>query len=136
MASFYRSKLGKASAISSGAEPGRILIPPPERGTPVRRGLQAVPVLGESEIGARENGARLVPSRSGHASEYALAWSDANPGCGRAAEWDTPRSAPIPRGCGIETRSPRRKSSRSFDAAVDEHGNFFRRLGQRRGCDH
>src|SRR6266496_4500890 len=61
MLSFYRTEIGKASAISSSAEPVRILIPPPERGTPVRRDPQAVLVPAELEIGARENGARLVP---------------------------------------------------------------------------
>src|SRR5216117_898314 len=40
----------------------------------------------------RENGARLVSSRSGHAGERAMECSDENGACGRAAEWDTPRS--------------------------------------------
>src|SRR5437773_7990067 len=38
------------------------------------------------------DGARLVPSRSGDTTDSALEWSVASCGCGRAAEWDTPRS--------------------------------------------
>src|SRR5205814_10185499 len=41
-------------------------------------------------------GARLVPSRSGHASESALEWPGTNSGCEPAAEWDAPRSEPSP----------------------------------------
>src|SRR5439155_24354652 len=38
------------------------------------------------------DGARLVPSRSGDTIHSALECSAANRDCGRAAEWDTPRS--------------------------------------------
>src|SRR5213078_4111423 len=38
------------------------------------------------------DGARLVPSRSGDTTDSALECSAANRDCGRAAEWDTPRS--------------------------------------------
>ena len=41
---------------------------------------------------SERNGARLVPSRSGHARQQALEYALTNRGSGPAAEWDTPRS--------------------------------------------